>query len=104
MIQNDPNAIYVHCDGAMDYNPKNSGGVGYQIKFPDFIPLEIIEESVGRFEHANIERLELKAILEGTNELIKIFELNKEILKSIGRIIITTDRYGLNDEYKNKPF
>lgn len=37
-----PYAIYINCDGAMDYDSKNTGGVGYVITFPDFIELETI--------------------------------------------------------------
>lgn len=103
-MQTNPYAIYVHCDGAMDYNPKNSGGVGYQIKFPDSVPLDIIEESIGRYEKANIERLELEAIIQGMNALINVFEGKSEELKCVNTIIITTDRYGLNDNEKTSPF
>jgi len=31
----DPHALYVYCDGAMDYDRVSSGGVGFEIVFPD---------------------------------------------------------------------
>jgi len=54
-----PYALYVCCDGAMDYDSKNTGGVGFEIIFPDSIGLESTKYSLGKYEGANIERLEL---------------------------------------------
>ena len=99
-----PYAIYVHCDGAMQYDSKNSGGVGVRIVFPDFVELDDVKKSLGRYEGANIERLELEAILQGMYEILDIFQLEKAKLKNVNTIIFITDRYGLNDSDKTSPF
>ena len=70
-----PYALYVCCDGAMDYDSKNTGGVGFEIIFPDSVGLESIKHSLGKYEGANIERLELEAILQGMKEVVKLFLL-----------------------------
>ena len=59
-----PHAVYVNCDGAMDYDSKNTGGVGFVISFPDFIPLEPIPISIGTYIGGSIERLELKDLIQ----------------------------------------
>jgi len=96
-MQINPYAIYVRCDGAMDYDSQNSGGVGCVIIFPDFVDLENINISIGRYEGGNIERLEIEAIIQGMNMLLKIFDSYTEKLKNVNTIIVTTDRYKLND-------
>lgn len=103
-ISINPYAIYVHCDGAMQYDSKNSGGVGLEIVFPDFIELARIQKSIGRYEGANIERLELEALLQGMYELLDIFKQENETLKNVNTIIFTTDRFSLNDSDKTSPF
>jgi ribonuclease HI len=99
-----PYALYVCCDGAMDYDSKNTGGVGFEIIFPESVGLDSIKVSLGKYEGANIERLELEAILQGMKEVIELFKNNNEQLKNIKNIIFTTDRYGLNDEEKTNPY
>lgn len=99
-----PDALYVRCDGAMDYDSKNSGGVGLKIIFPDFMELENIEISIGRYERADIERLELKAILEGMNKLIRLYKNHPDKFKNLKTIIITTDRIELTDDDKTSPY
>lgn len=99
-----PDALYVRCDGAMDYDSKNSGGIGLKIIFPDFMELENIEISIGRYEGANIERLELKAILEGMNKLIRLYKNHPDKFKDLKTIIITTDRIELTDGDKTSPY
>lgn len=103
-VQTNPYALYVHCDAAMDYDSRNSGGVGLEIVFPDSIDLEIIQKSIGRYEGANIERLELEAILQGMNEVVKLFDTQADKLQDVNTIIITTDRYSLNDKDKTNPY
>jgi ribonuclease HI len=100
----DPYAIYVYCDAAMDYDSKNTGGVGVEIRFPEFVDLGSIKKSIGRYEGSNIERLELEAILQGMNELIDIFQSQKKKLRNIGRVIFITDRAGLDDSEKTSPY
>jgi len=100
-----PYAIYVHCDAGMDYDSKNSGGVGIAIEFPESVDLEPIKFSCGRYIGANIERLELEAIIRGMNKVIDLFEqYSSDKLQNVNTIIITTDRFGLNDNEKTSPF
>jgi len=99
-----PHAIYINCDGAMDYDSKNTGGVGYVINFPDFIELETISESVGRFLGANVERLELEAIIQGMEEILKLNKIHNQELRKANQIIITTDRFRLHDQERTNPF
>lgn len=99
-----PYALYVFCDGSMDYDSKNTGGIGLEIKFPDFVDLESITSSVGKYEGANIERLELEAILQGMNEVVKLFENEKGKLRNVNQIIFITDRIGLTDTERTSPY
>ena len=103
-VLTNPYALYVFCDGSMDYNARNTGGVGLEIVFPDSIDLENIKKSFGRYEGANIERLELEAILQGMNEVIELFDNNQDILANIKAIIVITDRFGLNDDDKTSQY
>lgn len=41
-----PYAIYVNCDGAMDYTSGNPGGVGFNITFPESVGLAPIPMSL----------------------------------------------------------
>lgn len=99
-----PYALYVFCDGAMDYNSKNTGGIGFEIIFPEAMEIESIQTTIGRYEGANIERLELEAILQGMNKLLETHEKQKELFKNIPTIIFVTDRFGLNDAEKTNPY
>jgi len=92
-----PHAIYINCDGAMDYDSKNTGGVGYVITFPEFIELDAISESVGRYIGANIERLELQAIIQSMEEVLRLSKVHYSELRKATHIIITTDRFALQD-------
>ena len=104
IIKTNPYALYVYCDGAMDYNSKNNGGVGYEIVFPEFVNFENIRESFGRYQGANIERIELEGIISGIEAVIHIFEQEREKLKNINTIIVVTDRFRLNDNEGTNPF
>ncbi len=99
-----PYALYIHCDAAMDYGPKSPGGVGIVIEFPDSVDLEPIKLEIGKYTGANIERLELEAIIKGMEEVLKLFEHQYDALKNVNAIIITTDRHSLNDNEKTSPF
>lgn len=100
----DPDTLYIHCDAAMDYDSQNSGGVGFTIIFPDFMGLKNVEKFIGRYVGANIERLELEAILRGMNELLKLYKIYPDKFKNLRNIIVTTDRSGLDDEYKTSVY
>jgi len=93
-----PYALYVYCDGAMNYDSENTGGVGYEIVFPDFIDLENIQESHGRYEGGTIERLELEGLIQGMEAVERLYKNESEKLRDISAIILITDRYRLNDQ------
>lgn len=99
-----PHAVYVFCDGAMDYNSENSGGIGFYIKFPDSVHLEDIPISIGRYTGGNIERLELEALIQAMKEVISVFRANKSLLRNIKQIIFITDRFGLCDSEKTSKY
>ena len=99
-----PYAVYVNCDGAMDYDSENAGGVGFQISFPDSIPLDPIPISIGKYIGANIERLELEALIQAMKKTINVFEKHHALLKNIKQIIFVTDRYGLREEDKTSAY
>lgn len=101
-IVDNPYAVYVHCDGAMNYDSKNTSGIGIEIVFPDFVDLNTVQIFKGSYENANIERVELEAILQGMVEILRIYRENETKLRNIGGIIITTDRAGLVD--RTNPF
>ena len=99
-----PYALYVKCDGAMYYDSKNTGGIGLNIEFPDFVDLENIRESLGRYEGANIERLELEALISGMEYVINLYKKESEKLSRINTIIFITDRFRLNDKEGTNPY
>jgi len=99
-----PYAIYVNCDGAMDYNSENSGGVGFVIRFPDTVELDNISVTLGKYTGGNIERLEMEAIIQAMLSVIDVFKNNKEKLNSVKQIIFVTDRLGLSDSEKTNPY
>jgi ribonuclease HI len=92
-----PYAIYVFCDASMDYDSKNTGGIGVVIEFPESVNLESIKKPIGRYEKANIERLELEAIIQGMRSLLDVFQNEREKLAGIGQIVFITDRLTLCD-------
>lgn len=104
MWTKDHRAIYIHCDGAMKPDRKSSGGIAYVIKFPDEFELEDISESEGIFEDANIERLELFALIKGMQGFLDWFDKNSIKLTSVTRIILITDRFDLQDEGLTSPY
>jgi ribonuclease HI len=99
-----PYAIYVNCDGAMDYDSKNTGGIGFMINFPDSMPLEPITISIGRYFAGNIEIYELEALIQAMRKTLEVFEENFQLLKSIKQIIFITDRYGLREDDKTSAY
>ena len=99
-----PYAMYIHCDGAMDYDSKNTGGVGFIIKFPAELQLEDISHSIGRFEGAGIERLEIEALIQAMSEVLKLFKDKPDIVGRIPQIIFITDRFGLRQEQKTNAY
>jgi ribonuclease HI len=101
---NSPYAVYVNCDGAMNYGKNNPGGVGFIINFPDFVALEPIEISIGTYLNGNIEQLEIEALIQAMKKTMEVFELYSNELNNIGEIIFITDRYGLKEDDKTSPY
>lgn len=99
-----PYALYVNCDGAMDYDGLNSGGIGFVISFPDFIDIPPITVSHGTFVGGNIETLELQALIQAMEETINIYFTHSDILSRINSIIFVTDRFGLKEDEKTSPY
>ena len=104
MFIRNPHAVYINCDGAMDYDKNNTGGIGFIISFPDNIPLEEISMSKGRYFGGNIERVEYEALIQAMEYSLDLFEKNKEVLKNIKQIILISDRFALNDEERTSPY
>jgi ribonuclease HI len=100
----DPHAMYVFCDGAMDYDSNNSGGIGYLIVFPDCTGLDPIPISKGTYKGGNIERLELEALIQALKEVLDIFKKKGRLLYNINQIIFVTDRFGLCDSEKTNVY
>lgn len=99
-----PYALYVNCDGAMDYDSDSSGGIGFIITFPDFIPIDPIKTSIGIYMGGNIERLELEALIQAMRETIDVYRAYGPELRRINKIIFVTDRYGLKEDEKTSPY
>lgn len=99
-----PYALNIYCDAGMDYDSKNTGGIGYEVRFPESVALDDIKRSIGKFERANIERLELEALLQAMNEVLELFDKYADELRPIRTIIFKTDRFSLNDNDKTSPF
>lgn len=102
-ISYNPYAIVVHCDGAMDYNSKSTGGVGFCIEFPEHIQMEQIQERVGSYDFRNINTLELEAINQAMKTILLLSKNNIVELKKAGTIQIFTDREGITDEKLTNP-
>lgn len=99
-----PYAIYVNCDGAMDYTRSNPGGIGFVISFPDFVNIPPISISIGTYHNANIEMLELEALISAMKKMIEVYGEHYPLLRRVNRIIFITDRFGLHDTEKTNPY
>ena len=83
-------------------NTKSSGGIGYIIKFPDEFELEDISE--GTFEDANIERLEILALIKGMQGFIDWISKSHFNLTTVSKIVLITDRFDLQDNERTNPY
>jgi ribonuclease HI len=92
MVEN-PHAIKIHCDGAMDYDRYNTGGNGFRIDFPDAFEITPIEGSLRR-DGQGIHQLEMISILEAMDELIKQYKV-KSLPRCSSGVIIFTDRFSV---------
>ena len=99
-----PHALYINCDGAMDYGAKSHGGVGFVIRFPEALGIEDMPYSVGTYTGANIERMEIEALTQAFQKVLDLFTVYREDLKSISQIIFITDRFGLSDSERMSPY
>ena len=88
----------------MNYSLGNPGGIGFNISFPDSVPLEPIPISIGVYKGANIEMLEIEALIKAMEKAIEVWEEYREYLVSVNCIILITDRFGLRDDEKTSPY
>ncbi len=98
-----PYAIYIKCDGAMNYDNKQTGGNGYVIEFPECFNLEPIRKSI-RNDGQGIHRLEMISILESMKELISYSAKNNINLNKAASVIINSDRYSVTDDGEINPY
>lgn len=99
-----PYALYVNCDGAMDYDKKNTGGIGFIISFPESTQHEDILISKGAYTGGNIERIEYEALIQAMHHILLLYTTQKEIFVNISQIIFVTDRFALNDQERTNPY
>jgi len=100
---NSQNVIHIRTDGAMDRDTKQTGGTGYVINFPESYEIPDIQESFRR-DNQGIHRLEMIAILEGMEALIKWIKYTDGVSLGFSRVIIHTDRYSLIDKELLNPW
>ncbi len=100
----DYRAIYIHCDGSMMYDSQSSGGIGYVIKFPEYLELEDVSEHDGIYVDSNIERLELAGLIFGIQGLRDFIKINQLDLSQTSKIIVITDRFALQDTDRTSVF
>jgi ribonuclease HI len=99
-----PYAIYVNCDGAMDYDSKNHGGVGIVIQFPDDLQLDNIVYSIGKYAGVNIERIELEGLIQAMSKVIDLYNKMGYVLRNVKQIIFVTDRFGLSEDERTSVY
>jgi len=104
MFIRNPHAVYINCDGAMDYDKDNTGGIGFVISFPDNVPIEEISISKGGYIGGNIEKIEYEALIQAMEYSLGLFEKYKEELKNVRQIIFISDRFALNDNERTDPY
>lgn len=100
----DYRAIYIYCDGSMMYDSQSSGGIGFVIKFSEYLELEDYSEHDGIYVDSNIERLELMGLIAGIQGLRDFLKLNELDLSQTSIIIVITDRFALQDSERTSPY
>lgn len=98
-----PYVIQINTDGAMDRDTNQTGGTGYVIKFPEPLGIPDIQESFRR-DGQGIHRLEMIAILEGMEALIKWIKNYDGDSFGCSRVIIKTDRISVTDKELLNPW
>jgi len=104
MKATNPHALYINCDGAMDYGKGAGGGIGFVFSFPENLALEDISFSKGRYIGGNIERIEYEAIIEAMEHTIEMFRLDDGTLSNITQVVFISDRFALNDNERTNPY
>jgi len=97
-----PYAIVMHCDGAMDYDRKQTGGNGFHIEFPESIEYGEVFRSI-RNDGQGIHRLEIISVIEGMKELLFLDKKGEIELRKASGVEIYTDRFSvveMSDPYK----
>ena len=97
-------AIYIYCDGSMMYDSQSSGGIGFVIKFPEYLEFEDYSEHDGIYVDSNIERLELAGLIAGIQGLRGFIKINEPDLSQTSKIIVITDRFALQDSERTSPY
>ncbi|MFC1802261.1 RNase H family protein [Patescibacteria group bacterium] len=100
---NNPNAIQIHCDGAMDYDSRQTGGNGFIIEFPDSFKIDPIVGSI-RNDNQGIHRLELISLVEAMESLLIFARQNSTLIRDAGGVEIYTDRFSATDELLTNPY
>lgn len=99
---NNPQAIIVQCDGAMDYDRKQTGGNGFYIRFPESIDHDEILISM-RNDSQGIHRLEAISIIEAMKILLALNKKGEIQLRLAAGVEIYTDRLSvaeMSDPYR----
>jgi ribonuclease HI len=98
-----PQSIQIHCDGAMDYDPNQTGGNGFHIDFPDFFEIEPIHRSL-RNDGQGIHRLEMISIVEAMEEIIAFLNKNPVLARQAAGVEMYTDRFSVTDGELINPY
>ena len=104
MFVKNPHALYINCDGAMDYSKGSPGGVGFIFSFPDSVGIEDISFTKGVYIGGNIERIEYEALIQAMEHALKLFETYHDKLGNVKQIIFVTDRYALKDDERTNVY
>ncbi|MDO8452047.1 MAG: RNase H family protein [bacterium] len=98
-----PYAVQIHCDGAMDYDSKQTGGNGFIIEFPDVIGVEPITRAI-RNDEQGVHRLEMISLIEAMEELLAFGKQNPDLLRKAAAVEIFTDRLHVTDSELTSPY
>lgn len=98
-----PYVITIHCDGAMDYDSRQTGGNGFVIDFPDSMEVDPIMGSF-RNDNQGIQRLEMISIIEAMKKLLRFAKQNPGLLRKVSGVCIFTDRFRVTDGGLTNPY
>lgn len=80
----------------MDYDPKQTGGNGFVIEFPESIDRAPLTKFI-RNDGQGIQRLEMISMVEAMEELLRFDKNNPGIVRQAAGIEIYTDRLAITD-------